>query len=101
MPVTFSRCGGIALRGGVVVGYEGRMETVAKLGKSRSSGIARGFKRITPNRTAGYAMVVAGVVLLLFCYMQIGPFPPSAFLLLITSGLLLWAGIRSIRRKLD
>jgi hypothetical protein len=74
-------------------------ETVAKLGKSRLSRRSNGVKRMAPSRGTGYAMLAAAIVLLAICYMQIGPFPPSAFVLLIFSGLFFWAGVKVIRHK--
>jgi hypothetical protein len=74
-------------------------ETVAKLGKSRLSRRPNGVKRTAPSRGAGYAMLLAGVILLSIFYIQIGPFPPSAFVLLISSGLFFWAGVKIVRHK--
>ena len=74
-------------------------ETVAKLGKSRLAQMRNDIKRKAPSRSAGYAMLVAAVVLLAIFYIQIGPFPPSAFVLLISSGLFFWAGVKMIRHK--
>jgi hypothetical protein len=75
------------------------VQTVARLRKSRLSRMPNDIKRRAPNPMTGYGMLLAGVILLSICYIQIGPFPPSAFLLLISSGLFFWAGVKMIRRK--
>jgi hypothetical protein len=75
------------------------VQTVTKLGKSRSLQLPIGVRRKAPRPMTGYAMLLAAVILLSVCYMEIGPFPPSAFVLLISSGLLFWAGVKKIRHK--
>ena len=78
-----------------------RVQTVATPRKSPLVRMPNGIKRRPANRGTGYALLLAAVVLLIICYIQIGPFPPSAFFLLICSGLLFWAGWKMIRRKTD
>ena len=74
-------------------------ETATKPGKSRLSRGPDGVKRTASSRGTGYAMLVAAVILLVIFYIQIGPFPPSAFVLLISSGFFFWAGVKIIRHK--
>ena len=75
------------------------VEAVARLRKSRLSQMPNDIKRKAPSRSTGYALLLAAVILLVICYMQIGPFPPSAFVLLISSGLFFWAGVKMLRHK--
>ena len=77
------------------------VQTVAKLRKSRLSRMPNDIQRKAPSRSTGYAMLLAAVILLSIFYLQIGPFPPSAFVLLISSGFFFWAGVKIIRHKPD
>jgi hypothetical protein len=75
------------------------VQTDAKLRKSRLSRVSTDIKLGAPSRSTGYAILLAAVILLSIFYMQVGPFPPSAFVLLISSGLFFWAGVKIIRHK--